>query len=301
MSEKIRSGISFHGSRMRYAEVEQTGAALRLVRLGSCDFDFDAEKAALEGTPSRLDIIRQAVSDVFSGTRSIDFTVVLPPRSVISFFSPVSDRAPEAEKKRQLEADIILVGGRDSALSVSAEPVFSENAGGEDVTWYQVAAIQAPVRRNMAGVLSDFSGVNNHFMTSMQAATRVAAWIEDRRAGSGAGTVAAAVGCYDDCTEISILDAGRWRHGVCSKSTLASDVAYALLDELERLDLSAGDLNTVYVYGDRTNGTMATALAAATNAAVTILDPLALFDNHPVDERSSFEPGQYVLAVGASL
>ena len=51
MDVRARAGIDIYGTVLRYAEVEQRGPRYRLLRLGSCDFDFDIAEAVLQGNP----------------------------------------------------------------------------------------------------------------------------------------------------------------------------------------------------------------------------------------------------------
>lgn len=287
---------------MRYAEVEHARSGLRLLRLGSCDFDFDAEAATLEGDARKLETIAEAIGDVFSGSRSSDFSVVMSPGSVISFFSPVPDRLPEEAKRKQLEADTVLIGGTESALNVVAEPVMPDgDEGGESVTWYHVAAVPARVRRNVGVCLATFEGSRHHVVTSMQAGSRVAAALERPRLERTEKKAAAVIGCHSVSTEVAVLDDARWRFGSHTASTMPSDIAYALLSTVEQARVEPNSLGRVYVFGDTPDEAMLTALRNASPAEITMLDPLAVVENEPAAARSSFEPVHYVLCVGASL
>ena len=51
MDVRARAGIDIYGTVLRYAEVEQRGPRYQLLRLGSCDFDFDIAEAMLQASP----------------------------------------------------------------------------------------------------------------------------------------------------------------------------------------------------------------------------------------------------------
>ncbi|MDX1739767.1 MAG: hypothetical protein R3178_00675 [Rhodothermales bacterium] len=304
MSDRIRSGIYFHGPRMRYSEVDQGRSGPKLLRLGSCDFDFDAEHALLAGPERQLDTIREAVGDVFSGSQSVDVSVVLSATSVISFFSPVSDSASEDEKRQQLEADTVLIGGHGSALSVVAEPVSTVRRNGDEiVTWYHVAAVPVGMRRRVSGVLSPFSDARHRFTTSLQAGARVAGRLESLAAESSelAASSAAAVGMFDSHTEISILRSGKWLFGSTLPSSLQSDVAYAILNLVDRSGVGRDDFCRIHTYGDVKRESDAATIGAATAAEVKRMNPLNLFRGGPVKEQHGFDPSDYALCVGAAL
>ena len=305
MSDRIRSGIFFHGSRMRYAEIEQAQPGAKLLRLGSCDFDFDAENAILSGDSSKLGTVKEALGDVFSGSRSGDFSVVLTPGSVTSFFSPVSDRIPEEEKRSQLEADTILIGGKESALSVVAEPIGSSRARDEDededVTWYHVAAVPASIKRHVNDLLSVFPDARTHFMTAMQAAARVAGRIEEALDGEQRHKAAALLGRFAGHTEVSIMDSAEWRFGVTVPSTLPADLAYAILNIAREVDIPPERLVRIYVYGESPEDSDLETVSSLSSAQILKLDPLSLVRNDPVAVRSSFDPNLYVLCVGGAL
>ncbi len=49
MAGTSTAGVEFSRDLMRYAEVEQNDGHLRLLRLGNCAFEFDAEAVLFEG------------------------------------------------------------------------------------------------------------------------------------------------------------------------------------------------------------------------------------------------------------
>ncbi len=302
MSDRIRSGIDFNGPRIRYCEVEEGRSGLKLLRLGSCDFDFDAEEAVLSGLSRSLETVGEAVGDVFSGSRSTDVSVVLSPASVISFFSPVSNRVTDEEKQHQLEVDTMILGGRSGALSVVAEPVSSEVGGDEEsVTWYHVAAVPTSVRHHLSSVLTRFDGAAHHFVTSMQAAARVAGRIEARAARSTAGAGAAVVGLFASHIEIALLRSSQWLAGATFPATHPSDLAYAILNLAGRANIDASTIGRVHLYGDALQDSAVASVEAVVAADVQRMNPLELVQGGPAEEPEDFDPSDYVSCVGATL
>jgi len=80
MDVRARAGIDIYGTVLRYAEVEQRGPRYQLLRLGSCDFDFDIAEAMLQASsPEHIEALTDALNDVFEGSIAARLHVTLHP------------------------------------------------------------------------------------------------------------------------------------------------------------------------------------------------------------------------------
>ncbi len=80
------AGLELTGSVLRYTEIEQTGPSVRLLRLGNCDFEFDAQADLYSaGDSAHLEPIGEALADVFERTTASVFRFAVPPFCLTSF------------------------------------------------------------------------------------------------------------------------------------------------------------------------------------------------------------------------
>jgi hypothetical protein len=175
--------------------------------------------------------------------------------------------------------------------------------GDEIVTWYHVAAVPVGMRRRVSGILSPFANARHRFTTSIQAGARVAGRLEARVSGasSAVASSAAAVGIFDSHTEISILRSTKWLFGATSPSSLQPDVAYAILNLVDRSGVGRDDFGRVYLYGDVKRESDVVTLGSAVAADARRMNPLELFRSGPIEEEYGFDPSDYALCLGAAL
>jgi hypothetical protein len=184
---------------------------------------------------------------------------------------------------------------------VVAESVSKEHDEEEGVTWYHVAALPAPVHRNLSFVLGGFPEARRHFMTSMQAAARVGLRLERRSPVAASRPAAAIVGLFGAHSEISILHSSKWVFGVVSESPQATDVAYGVLSMAARWGIDQEDLGRLYLYGDALGGYDLSALRAVAGDAVLRMNPLDLVQGGEIDRAEGFEVAEYVQCLGAAM
>ena len=110
MDVRARAGIDIYGTVLRYAEVEQRGPRYQLLRLGSCDFDFDIAEAMLQASPpEHIEALTDALNDVFEGSVASRLHVTLHPPTCYSFFTALPVEAPVEERKKRLLRDAALL------------------------------------------------------------------------------------------------------------------------------------------------------------------------------------------------
>ncbi len=279
---------------MRYAEVEQTSSALRLHRLGSCDFEFDAEEAVFRGGEDQTRTIREALEDVFSGTSSRQFTVVVPTSECVAFYSPLSSTLSEDEQKGHLENEARLVFGSEEPMAVTSDTVGTEQTEGEEVVWHHVAAMPQARWDRLANALSVFESSEYRYLTRMQAVARVACHLES----SDAEGVRLVVGRDDGSTEVGLVMGWKLRSSEVAAVTDPSDVCYHALAEIKRSGIPLRSVTQVLLYGDPDEN-LEVELAKLVSPSVARINPLSIVSNAPRDV--SFDPAQYVLSIGGAL
>src|SRR5690606_14335340 len=126
MDAQARAGIEFSDTVLRYAEVEQYGSRFRLLRLGTCDFDFRLVDDLLHRHhPDALEVVREALQDVFSGSIATSLHAALHPSLTTSFFTSIPAGLSTEERRRRLANEAMLLTGaeRPETLNVSATEV----------------------------------------------------------------------------------------------------------------------------------------------------------------------------------
>src|SRR5690606_10565174 len=104
MDAQARAGIEFSDTVLRYAEVEQYGSRYRLLRLGTCDFDFRLVEDLLQRhDPDAIEVVREALQDVFSGSIASTLHAALHPALTTSFFTSVPSGVSGGERLQRLQ------------------------------------------------------------------------------------------------------------------------------------------------------------------------------------------------------
>lgn len=294
MDKRVQSGLFFDGAAMRYAEVEHGSSALRLHRLGSCDFEFDAEQAVFRGGSAHVSTIQEALLDVFSETSSRHFTIVVPATECVAFYSPISSTLTDDERKDHLEGEARLVTGAEGPLAVTSDVVGSEDAEGEEVVWHHVATMPQTRWDRLEDMLSVFEGSQYRYLTRMQAAARVARQFEAPEADAAR----LLVGRDDGSTELGLVVGRRLRSTEVAAVTDPADICYHALAEMKRSGISLRKVSDVFLFGDE-DKELEAELAKLVSPKVARMDPLTIVSNAPADVK--FDPGQYVLSIGGAL
>ncbi|HEX7072039.1 MAG TPA: hypothetical protein VF190_14595, partial [Rhodothermales bacterium] len=134
MQAQARAGIEFSDSVLRYAEVEQYGSRFRLLRLGTCDFDFGlVDDLLYRHDPDAVDVVREALQDVFSGSIASSLNAALHPSLTTSFFTSVPAGLTNDERRYRLTNEsMLLTGARaPSDLSISSSEVGVRQENGD--------------------------------------------------------------------------------------------------------------------------------------------------------------------------
>lgn len=293
----VRSGIYLEGAAMRYAEIEHSKAGRKLLRLGTCDFEFDVERAIYSESPEHVTTIKSALSDVFSGTRSKNFSLVVPASACVAFYSPVSSSMAESDRLRHLASEAMLVAGSTQTMAVTAEFVGTEPLEDEEVAWHHVAAIRQSKWDHVSEVLSVLRNARFHYLTRLQSAAAVALR-GARRSELQGGSPGVVVGRFDDVTEVGIIKDARLCASKMAPVTDAADVCYHLLAELQDAGIAQDAVDEVQLYG-KPDPELDREVSRLLSLATTRLNPLSIVSNPP--PAVDFDPGQYVLCVGGAL
>ncbi len=322
---QICGGIDLHGATLHYAETERFGRRCRLLRLGSCDFDFDVTRALLEGgTAAQMRTVAEALGDIFAGTAASALRVVLHPPACHSFFAPLPAGLPDAERHARLlhEASLLVPhAGAADGLRLTTDALYDEPLDDEPlddeplegagaVQWHHVLVLDRHVHERFDQLMARLPHATYRWHVSTHSAARAAERLNLQHSEGAAGPEAVAytlaVGQYPGHTEYAVCKGGTWRFGTFAETGAPADAAYFALAVLHRMGVAPAEVEHVLLYGPATAGTGAAAERAETLRRVLPARPTAfklerLVDLDPHSLMAEFDASTYVPCVGAAL
>ena len=304
--------VGLSGGALRYAEVQPGGpggpAGPRLLRLGTCDFDLDAEAAVFGASPpDALAAIADALRDVFAGTAARSLVVAAPATATTTFFTPLPSDLGADARDEQLRQEAALLADVPPAtpVRVRAVPVRAEATAEGERRWYHVLHVSEGVHARL-GRLAAALGVPSYDVAD---AGRAAAAVVRELSGlgaSGPGRADLVVGVYGGHTEVAVVRDGALVFGHHGVGATPEDTAYFALAALDAAGFDAASVGRLFAYGDATgevgeDGPARLALLGhLAGVAAVPLDALPLF-GRPVGGASAWELAAFAPVLGAAL
>ncbi|SHK59115.1 hypothetical protein [Rhodothermus profundi] len=299
MEPRARAGIELHDVVLRYAELERRGDRYQLLRLGSCDFDFNVLSELQAASPRYLDVVGEALRDVLSGLVADELNVALHPSHGMAAFASLQPEPIEADELRQrLLAEAVWITGQPAeALHLHAEPGWAQALEEERARWYQVLVLPRHVQQHLERVLRQAPCTRYRIRLS----TAGAAAALQRLPGPEPGIppeVGLAIGCYETHTEFTLCRRGHWYLSYYTRS--AEDAAYFCMVLLHRLGLSAAMVEQVTLYGTQVPATLSEQLQPLFAVEPALLNPVVLTTLDP-EALNPSEAVAYVPCIGVAL
>ena len=311
--------VAISGAVMRYAEVEATDAGPRVRRLGTCDFDMDAEAAifgpaapvaAAPSADDALDVVADALRDVFAGTAARSIVVAAAATTSTTFFTPLPVGMSAAARDEQFRQEAALLADvppatpvRVRAVAVRAERASPGGASAADRQWYHVLHVGEAVHARLARLALALGVASYDIADTARAAAAVARALAASSEASGVDLI---VGAYGGHTEVAVVRDGALLLGHHGAGTTPEDTAYFALAALDVVGASAASVGRLLVYGDALGEPAADGvperlalLTQLAGAAPRPLDALALF-GRPVG-ASPWELAAFAPVLGAAL
>lgn len=304
MDAVARAGIDIFGSVMRYAEVEQYGTRYRLLRLGSCDFEFDVFSEVFSAPdPTHLDTVAEAIGDVFTGTISTQFRVSVHPPVGIPFFSPVPPDLPERDRHRRLHHEAALLAGPDATLELLADPTVTETlADGSQVMWTHVLALEKSLQERLSFLLRALPQAPFRPMVSMQGIALALQRLSQRGALTAeAQPFTLALGCYPTHLEYVLCYNGVWFYSHHTPPGTPVDAAFFTLALFRHLRIDPRHLGRLFVYGVEVDMAAYKVCEKALGLVPELLNVVPVVDLDPQSLAASFDVEAYAPCIGVAL
>lgn len=300
------AGIDIYGAALRYAEVQHRNGEYRLFRLGSCDFDFDVAHEMLHADePQHLDIVAEALGDVFKGAASRHLRVAFHPLDGYAFTTTVPTELSEADRGQRIDREAaLLIGTRtEGALHVTSQPVRTATLpDGETVDWLHVLALPEPVQTRFEHVFRALPHARYEWMLSTEGSTNVVQWIEQREATERPDEpFTLLIGWYDTHTEYALLQRGDWYFGHHAATGSETDCAYFSAALLDHLQIPLASVGRIYLYGKDIDLESFAPLQAVFGVTPLQLNPLAVVGVDPANLEGQVDPAVYAPCIGATL
>ena len=303
MDAQARAGIELHDSVLRYAEVERYGSRARLLRLGTCDFDFDLVQDVLRSAePAALAVVKEALQDVFAGTIASVFTISLHPHLTTDFFTVVPSGASEGERRRQFTHEAALVTGVTSTADLDVTATAHDDAARSTGTRYSVLATPAALGVQLKELLRGMPQTNYSLRATTQDAASIVSqrWRQEQTNGRLEQLVLA-VGAYRGRVEIAVVESGVLLFMHSGRAETTADMAFACASILDQLGRKPAEVREILLYGDRIPEDAAGVFEGLWSVEVQRLNPLVLVDLDPDTLTERFASEAYVPCIGAAL
>lgn len=307
MASSTRAGIELNGSVVRYAALSGRDESLELLRLGRCDFDFDAGRELLAArADERLEDVAGALRDVFSGLDPEHLRVALSPVACLQFFAPVSRDSSPSERNESLHWQARHLRGEvDTGFKMVVCPLDrSRRAAEED--WYHVLALDRVVLDNFTRLADAMGGdLRPRFrgtrLTGYQIAARISNGDRPGRADLSDGRLGVLVGAYADRREYTLVENKGWVAGAVADGPDRQEDAYHVARLLDEFDRGAESVGRVFLYGPETDDADGGSLAEIFPDRRERLDPFQAINIDADQVQEGFAHWEYVPALGVAL
>jgi len=298
MVPQSTAGVEFVGNLMRYAEVEYDGTSHKLLRLGNCEFEFNASDVVYSGGfPQRIETIQDALKDVFQDTISSSFRFALPSSSLTRFESLVPTDAPEQTAKAQIGFETHLMSGGEAEGDVfPGEPYQKFNPL---VSGYAVHHLSQQISERLKELCEIFPDQTKSHLPSPNSSVRTfRKLLELGKVPTGNALL---IGCYPEHTDYIALSGGIPIKLISRNTPTEADRVYFGHEAIQRLPDSSFLNTAVYVYGHTSMQPVLDLLALDFQDAVSVLNPGPIVELDESRFEKDFPIQAFVPCLGAAI
>ncbi len=299
MQAIARAGVEFHGSAMRYAEIEQTDGDFRLLRLGDCQFEFDAYEVLFNNGPDAfLDTISEAVEEVYQGASATEFRIAVHPPVVKTFLSSYPNDSDKLIAREQLifESALLDIDRDVSGLRSTELAVVDVDTPHKTV---HVTHLASGVERRLKAVFEKAGWPELEILSSSEAAAAVTRKISQVAPDTRAPVLA--LGIFKNYSLYTIVRNGEWIFDQVRPETNPSDVAYFAMHALSMADVSLADLGMISHYGSEDLYSASGILNSVFDVPVHIMNPMETVGLKGNAFEKEFAQTAFAICIGAAF
>lgn len=307
MDVHVESSIALNGSTMQYAEVERLHSSYRLMKLGSCEFDFPVLNAiAGTGTSDHVETLKEALLDVFKDSTGSLLKVVFHPNDCYSFFTPLRLDMNEGQRKKRLQEEATLLTSIDRTipLHLTADSVYNESVDeGPDLEWFHVLGVPNDIYKAFDAIVDLLPFKRHRYNLSTQSIARLLEVIHTHHPAENemASPFGLAVGLFQHHIEYTLSKNGKWYHSHYVEADPSSDNAYFALALLKRLRIPHTSVGSIHAYGTHMRPGMLSLLQDVLGCESQDLNPLRVLDVDTSRLDDSFNAIPYATCIGVTL
>ncbi len=307
MGAYVQAGVDIYRSTLRYAEVESNDDEYRLLKLGSCEFDFDMADVLLKGAqPMYLETLSEALNDVFAESVASDMHIVFHPSNCFSFFTPLFVDLSEEDRKIRLQEEATLLTSHATPvpLHLTADVVYSETLdNGRVVEWFHVLGIEEQVHKQLGRVLRALPHSSFRFNLSTRGTANAIERIarKENREPSEDAPFTLAIGYYKTHIEYALCRRNRWYFSHHAESSAPADSVYFALALLRRLKLDRAHIGQLYIYGEDIEAEVFSLLQDVFQATPEVINPMEIVSLERKSPGMHFTAEAYVPCIGVAM
>lgn len=305
MRASATAGIEFFGTTMRYSEVEQYGAQHRLLRLGDCDFEFDVSEVLFElGTQKYLDVVTDALSEIFLGTTATRFRIAIHPPTARIFKSlRISGDDDESSQENVAFESALMhdeVWTKEDRQIVLAQPPSPSTVSAQAPTLEPilVSELSGPVRQRLYAVTSGIPEASPNVISSTEALLAV---VRETASKDDFDGYQLSIGLYPSYTEFTVTRGREWILSQVRSEIERGDVAYFAVHFLGLSGVTMVNDVRVRIYGTGVSQEQLETLGSVFFDRVSFLNPISTVDLETDQFDDEFQFESFVVCLGAAL
>lgn len=307
MGAFVRAGVDLYESTLRYAEVERNGSEYKLLKLGSCEFDFNMAQSLIEGAdPSHLQTLNDALNDVFSESIATDLHVVFHPGNCFSFFTPLYVDLTEDERKWRLqeEATLLTSSTPPLPLHLTADVVRTETLeNGRAVEWFHVLGVDERVHSQLNQILNNLPHSHFRFNLSTRGTANAIETMaqQENLVAPPESPYSLAIGYYKTHIEYVVCHEFSWYYSHYTDTSTPTDSVYFALSLLRRLNIDRSGVGQLYIYGEDIDSEVFSVLQEIFKKTPEVLNPMEIVSLDRKGPGMHFTAEAYAPCIGIAM
>ncbi len=307
MGAFVRAGVDLYESTLRYAEVERNGSDFKLLKLGSCEFDFNMAQSLGEGAqPAHLETLSEALNDVFSESIATELHVVFHPSNCFSFFTPLFVDLTEEERKWRLqeEATLLTTSTPPLPLHLTADVVRTETLeNGRVVEWFHVLGLDERIHGQLNNILSSLPHTHYRFNLSTRGTANAIETMaqKEHMIASEESPYSLAIGYYKTHIEYVLCQNFRWFFSHYTDTSTPTDSVYFALSLLRRLNIERAAVGQLLIYGEDIDAEVFSVLQEIFKKTPEVLNPMELVSLDRKGPGMHFTAEAYAPCIGIAM